>query len=237
MSETRIELARRLFLSRFGLGATAFGATVFGAAVRPAEAQSPATPAGSWQPARHAEDDWFEPATAVRHRFFFDTSTADGFGRALLFANNYFTANRSSYGLADADLALVICARHESTQFAFTDDMWAKYPQPFADRSRFTDPKTTKPAIVNVYRATGYGLLPSMGTTIDAVIRRGVRFAVCQMATRATAGVIARSTGGNADDIYKELAEHLIPNAHLVPAGIVAVNRAQERGYSLATVS
>jgi len=234
MSETWMRLARRSFLSRFGLAATAFGAGAVGAAAS-ADAQS-ANPAGSWQPARHAEDDWFEPAAAVKHRFFFDTTTANGLGQALLFANNYFTANRSGYGLTDAELALIICVRHESTQFAFTDEMWAKYPAPFADRSKFTDPKTTKPAIANVYRASGYGTLPSMGVTIDAVIRRGVRFAVCQMATRATAGAAARATGGNADDIYKELTEHLIPNAHLVPAGIVAVNRAQERGFSLASV-
>src|SRR4051812_17089401 len=110
MSDTRIGLARRLFLSRFGLGATAFGATAFAAAATPVTAQSSGTPAGSWQPARHGEDDWFEPTAAVKHRFFFDTSTAGSFGRALLFANNYFTANRSNYGLADADLALVICA-------------------------------------------------------------------------------------------------------------------------------
>jgi intracellular sulfur oxidation DsrE/DsrF family protein len=240
MTDTRIEVARRWFLSRLGLGATTFGATALGANVLsadavPAQAQTSSTGAGAFQPARHAEDDWLEQPT-VKHRFFFDTSSADGFGRALLFANNHFTANRSSYGLADTDLALVICARHESTQFAFTDDMWAKYAGPFAERSRFADPNTKKPATVNVYRASGYGSLPSMGTTLDAVIRRGVRFAVCQMATRATAGVIARSTGGNVDDIYKELTEHLVPNAHMVPAGIVAVNRAQERGYSLATV-
>ena len=37
-------------------------------------------------------------------------------------------------------------------------------------------------------------------------------------------------------DIFKELTENLIPNAHMVPAGIVAVNRAQERGYSFAYV-
>jgi len=47
---------------------------------------------------------------------------------------------------------------------------------------------------------------------------------------------IAESTGGKADDVYKELADHLVQNSHLVPAGIVAVNRAQERGYSLAYV-
>jgi len=28
---------------------------------------------------------------------------------------------------------------------------------------------------------------------------------------------------------------NLVPNSHMVAAGIVAVNRAQERGYTLAT--
>ena len=137
MSENWMRLARRSFLSRFGLGATALGAAAVGGVS--VEAQSSAA-AGAWQPARHAEDDWFEPAAAVKHRFFFDTMTADGLGRALLFANNYFTANRSGYQLNDADLALVICVRHESTQFAFTDDMWNKYPAPFAERSKYADP-------------------------------------------------------------------------------------------------
>lgn len=54
------------------------------------------------------------------------------------------------------------------------------------------------------------------------------------MATRRLAGGIAQSTGGNADAVYNELAANLLNNARLVPAGIVAVNRAQERGYSLA---
>jgi intracellular sulfur oxidation DsrE/DsrF family protein len=33
-----------------------------------------------------------------------------------------------------------------------------------------------------------------------------------------------------------ELAANLVGNSRLVPAGIVAVNRAQERGYSFAYV-
>ena len=40
-------------------------------------------------------------------------------------------------------------------------------------------------------------------------------------------------SGGSADEIYKELTSNLIPNAHMVPAGVVAINRSQERGYSL----
>jgi intracellular sulfur oxidation DsrE/DsrF family protein len=44
--------------------------------------------------------------------------------------------------------------------------------------------------------------------------------------------MIAQATGGQADSIFKELAANLVPNARIVPAGIVAVNRAQERGYT-----
>jgi hypothetical protein len=54
------------------------------------------------------------------------------------------------------------------------------------------------------------------------------------MATRANASVVTQQTGGSVDDICTELASNLIPNAHMVPAGIVTLNRAQERGYAFA---
>jgi intracellular sulfur oxidation DsrE/DsrF family protein len=57
---------------------------------------------------------------------------------------------------------------------------------------------------------------------------------VCSVATRGLAGLIARAVSGNADTINSELIANLVPNARMVPAGIVAVNRAQERGYTLA---
>jgi hypothetical protein len=62
----------------------------------------------------------------------------------------------------------------------------------------------------------------------------GVQLAVCATATRGIAGAIHDATGGNTDDIFNELVSNLISttNARMVPAGIVAVNRAQERGYT-----
>ena len=52
------------------------------------------------------------------------------------------------------------------------------------------------------------------------------------MATRNLAGIVAKIAGTNTDAIYAELVGNLLSNAHMVPAGIVTVNRAQERGYS-----
>ena len=229
-------LRRRSFLARFGAGRERLWRRVRLRARRP-RARSQRAAAGSrWQPTRHAEDDWFEQVSA-KHRIFFDTTTADGFGQAILFANNTFTANRTGYGLTDADVAIVICARHHSTPFAYTDALWAKYGSALAERAHFNDPRTKEPPKVNVFQTAGYDTsLPNNGLLLDAVIKRGVRLAVCGLATRAAASLIAQKTGGKVDDIFKELTDHMVPNAHLVPAGIVAVNRAQERGYSIASV-
>jgi intracellular sulfur oxidation DsrE/DsrF family protein len=43
--------------------------------------------------------------------------------------------------------------------------------------------------------------------------------------------------GGNAKAVDAELRSNLVPGALIVPAGIVAVNRAQEHGYSFAYVA
>ncbi len=228
--------ARRHFLSKAGAAVAGLGA-VFGSRTA-AAAQAPATTGSRFQPARHAEDDWFEQVPGV-HRFFMDSPTADGFGRALFFGNNVFSANVNGYGLKESDVALVICVRHESTPFAFNDAMWAKYSEQMSNQAQKKDPKTNAAPTANLYLASGYGgQLTNRGATIDRLIGRGAHLAVCQLATRAIAGQIARATGQTADDAYKELTSNLVDmaHAHMVPAGIVAVNRAQERGYSFSFV-
>lgn len=237
-------LARRSFLSRMGAGLTAFGAA-FGAAGAVTAQSAPAAPApaaasgaGGWQPAKHGEDDWLDQTTA-KHRMFYDTTTPSGAAEAIFFARNTFAANASGYKLADADIAQVVCLRHSSTSFAFTDAMWAKYGAALSERAaNFLDPKTKAVPTANVFMSGDYGTtLPNNGVTIDAMAKRGVRFAVCTLGTRAAASLIAQKTGANADAVFKELTENLVPNARMVPAGIVAVNRAQERGYSFAYVA
>jgi hypothetical protein len=239
--QDRTRLARRSFLSRVCAGAAAFGAAV-GAApgleAQSAPERSGVGPASGWQPARHPEDDWFDQ-TAAKHRFFLDTTTPEAFGRAIFFARNFFVANASGYRLTDADVAQVICVRHQSTSFAFTDAMWGKYGAALSERAGgFVDPKSKQVPTTNLFQSTGYGeTLNNGGVTVDAILKRGVRLAVCAMATRAAASLIAQKSGGKVDDIFAELTGNLVLNAHMVPAGIVAVNRAQERGYTFSYVT
>jgi len=192
--------------------------TVLGAAsAAGAPAATAQAPAGTrWQPARHNQDDWLDQIEG-QHRFIFDTTTSQGFSSALQFANNYYLANNSGYGLQNSDLAVVIVARHISTPFAYTDAIWSKYGVPI---SNFVD-RAKEPSNTNAY-----------GRQLEGLLKRGAHLAVCQMATTAIAGSIARAVGGSANEISKEIASNLVANAHLVPAGIVVVNRAQERGYS-----
>ncbi len=227
-----LPLARRSFLSQVGTGlSTVLGATLVGGAAT-LQAQS----GGSGrQPRRHAQDDWFE--LPGQHRLLLDTTTANGLGNALLYANNFLTASQAGYGLKDSDSAVVIVVRHFSTVFAYNDAMWAKYGPTISQRISFNDPQTKEPAKINVYNSTAHAAaLPSLGNTLDGVLKRGVHLGVCQLATRLFAGGLAQATGGNADAVYNELAANLVANSHMVPAGIVAVSRAQERGYTFASV-
>jgi intracellular sulfur oxidation DsrE/DsrF family protein len=222
---------RRSFLSRVAAGAAILSGTLFRG--ESAAAQSGAS--SPWRPVRHAQDDWLDQIPGG-HRFVFDTVSAEGLGGAMLFANNYFVANQNGYGLGNADAAVVIVVRHNSTAFAYTDAIWAKYGAAIGEAAgNFNDPKTKSRPSINVFNNSTYGTaLPNFGVTLDALIGRGVHFAVCQMATRRFAGAIAAAHKLDAEAVYKELTSNLIRNSHLAPAGIVAVNRAQERGYAFA---
>jgi hypothetical protein len=220
---------RRSVLSHLGIGAAMLGA---GIGSHRAQAQTAANP--RFQPAQHPEDDWFDQLKGG-HRFVIDSTTPVGGGAALAFANNFFVANKGGYGLDPSALAVIIVLRHFSTPFAYNDAVWGKYSGQIFELTKFVDPKTMQPPRANLYNSTAYGLtLPNFGTTIDGLVNKGVHFAVCDMATHFFAGYIAEQTKANADAVYRELTENLIGNSHLVPAGIVAVNRAQEHGYSFA---
>lgn len=220
---------RRSFFNAFNAGVTSLAALAIGG-VAMAKPKS----AARWEPARHEKDDWLDQVPG-KHRLLFDTIYPDGLGDAIAFANNFILVNKSDYGVDSKELALVLVVRHRSTPFGYNDAIWAKYGTALAPITPIEDPKSKQAPKVNLYNSDDYaGLMPSRGTTLDSLTKRGVQIAVCAMATRGIADILAGKVGGNGDAINSELIANLVPNARMVPAGIVAVNRAQERGYSLA---
>ena len=215
--------ARRSFLARLGAAAAAFGLPVSTAAAQ----EAPPKPSSDtrWQPTREAKDDWYDQVPG-RHRLVFDSVSPEGVASAIQFTNNFFTGNRNGYSLEPSDAAVIIVMRHHATQFAFTDAIWSKYGTALSESDGFTDPKTHQTPTANYYR-----------TGLESHVKRGVHLAVCDLSTHRLASFIARKTDGKAEEIYKELTSNALGNVHFVPAGIVAVNRAQERGYALASVN
>lgn len=219
------KLARRSFLAGVGAGAGALGAGLVSAPSALAQSAGES----NWRPARHPQDDWYDKIPGV-HRFVLDSASVDGFGWALQFAGNYYNANDSAYGLKDSDLAVIIVARHKSTSMGYNDSIWAKWGKQISEQAEYLDPKTKEPPKVNIYAGPGDG--SERSGRMDALIKRGVQFAVCSMSTRGIATRIAKANGLEVDAVVKEITSNLIPNARMVPAGVLAVNRAQEHGYS-----
>lgn len=188
------------------------------------QAQAPA----AWQPARHDEDNWLD--LPGKHRLVLDTTTYPTLTRATAFGNNFLAASASSYGMADADTAMIIIVRFQSVSAAYDNSMWAKYGAALAEAAGIAD--ASKP----VPTANPQLLAPAGATTLDGLLKRGARLAVCSLATRVTANAVAAKHGGNAADIARELSEHLVTNGRMVPSGIVTLSRAQERGYASSSV-
>jgi len=190
------------------------------------------TPARRFQPARHSQDEWLDTVPG-KHRTFIDCASVNAAGAGMLYANNLYVANAKGYQLKEADVAVVVCLRHFATVFAFNDTIWGKYGQALSDGVSFVDPKTKQAPSKNLLDDPAFSQLPV--STISSVTQRGTQFAVCDMATNMLAGLVAASTKGVQESIYQEFVRNLIPNSHLMAAGVVAVNRAQEYGYTLLT--
>ena len=109
----------------------------------------------------------------------------------------------------------------------FTDAAWAKYG--FGKSGNVTDPTTKEPAIRNIF-ATGGEL------AVDTLQKRGVLFLMCNTALRLRSRAIAKERGETYESVYKDLEASRLPGTILVPALVVALNRAQEKGVTYVRV-
>ena len=206
------QFGRRGLLAAFGALAG-----VIAAGTRRAEAQASAT---TFRPLFHDQDRWMDQIPG-RHRVICDVSSPVGVVEALRFVSNIYEGNRAGYGVEQADLATIVILRHQATSFGYGNGLWAKYSAAYLEQSGY---KSSSGA-----QSTNPHLSPN---ALEGFIQRGVQFGVCATATR---GIIRRITSSaeEGEAIFKEVQANLIPNSRLVPAGVVAVTRAQEYGYSV----
>jgi intracellular sulfur oxidation DsrE/DsrF family protein len=109
------------------------------------------------------------------------------------------------------------------------DAMWRKYA--LGELLGYQDGNTHAPAVRNTVAGSA-GDTRKGSASLAALHARGCVFAVCGMAMAHYAEEAARRAGADAGAVTKEFRANMVPGAVEVVAGVIAVNRAQERGFS-----
>lgn len=205
---------RREFMRNVGVGAVAMAVTAVAAR---ADSQPVDATVDSAEP-------WLARLNG-KHRQFFDAMTPND-GWALVFATNYLNKNIEAYGLKQSDVTTVLGLRHFAVPLALSDAMWSKYK--LGAFFKVTDKTTGAPATRNVFSHVKPGDMPVAGAALDELIARGTVVTVCEASLTALSGMAAGAAGLPAAHAKEEWMSGLIPGVVVVPAGVLAVNRAQE---------
>ena len=199
-----------------GLGVTATAVALGATAI---DAQ---TPAGTFEAARHAPDEWMGKMPG-KHRVVLDVTSPAGIPDGIRFAGNLFTGSKTGYAVEEAEMAIIMVLRHSATAYGYTDAIWSKYGKSMAGGG---DAAATAAApTTNAYNS-------GERMQLSGLAKRGVQFMICGTASRGLSRRIA-GQAGDGDAIFKEMEANLIPNARIVSAGVVGVTHAQEYGFSL----
>jgi len=177
-------------------------------------------------------DDWFKQLKG-KHRIVFDVPHPN---EIFPFAwPRIFLATNAATGTTEENCSIVVVLRHTAIPYAMEDRLWAKYN--FGEVFKAEDPKTKKPSTHNPFWKPKQGdfKIPGVGVVpigINELQSSGVLFCACDMALTVYSGVVAEAMNLDAVEVKKDWVNGILSGIKVVPAGIWAINRAQERGCS-----
>ena len=177
-------------------------------------------------------DEWFKQIKG-KHRIVFDVPQAN---EIFPFAwPRIFLATNAATGTAEKDCSVVVVLRHTAIPYAMEDRLWAKYN--FGEVFKINDPKTKKPSTRNPFWKPNQGdfKVPGLGPVpigINELQDSGVLFCACNMAVIVYSAAIAEAMKLDAEEVKKDWLSGMLPGIQVMPAGIWAINRAQEKGCS-----
>ena len=211
--------SRRNFIGAMGTGAT----LAFSAMASPLAAAIP-----DELKSIHEAEAWFNKVKG-KHRIVYDaTEPHDAF--PIIWSWVFYKTNNQT-GTPDNELTSVVVLRHGAIPFAMEDRLWEKYK--FGERFKVNDPLTSAPAIRNPYWIPDAKMWIDFGIEgIKKQQERGVMFCVCDMAITVNSMMTAQAMNANPEEVKKEWIGGLLPGVQVVPSGVWAVNRAQEKGCS-----
>src|SRR6059058_985287 len=140
----------------------------------------------------------------------------------------FLNTTNENYGTTDADNTVAIVLRHNGIPFGIQSPMWAKYK--LGEFFKLNDGVTKEAALRNTFAQVKPGELPIPGMAVDELAAKGVLFGICNIALTIYSGIFAKQMGMQAETIKKEWIANLLPGVTVVPSGVIAVNRTQEKG-------
>jgi intracellular sulfur oxidation DsrE/DsrF family protein len=171
-------------------------------------------------------ETWLQGLTG-KHRQFFDVNALNN-GAGLRRVSNFFDAYRDAYHLGDRDVNAIFGAHGDGLPYTLTDAIWERFE--LGARYSVIDPRDHRPARRNIYATSdvGTGIVASVG----ALQARGTRFLACNQTLGRLARDLAAERKLQAEDVREALVKGLLPGVTLVPAMVIAANRAQEMGLA-----
>ena len=162
----------------------------------------------------------------------------------LNYLNTYSVAYEQSAGEVGAVATLYGINPGSSIALGFDNEMWEKHElgayhqlldsndQPYT-RNVFWQPQSSDAHLLAV--GTGIepiapflGAMPALG--IESLQGMGTKFIMCNNALNAWSFELASRGKGDQEDINAELRNHLLPGVTVVPAMVIAIERAQAAG-------
>jgi hypothetical protein len=223
---------RRSFLGR-----------MFGAAAA-ATLSIPGTHAAASQ--ESGPDDWINEVKGT-HRCLFDFPQHKN-GMPLLhilnYLNTYATAYKTGAGQVGAVGTFYSVGSQASIALAFNDAIWAKYELGHytglkdADGKAYTRNVFNRPTTRDLHllmQAIDSPQIPALADAIPALgieslQKLGAKFVLCANALGIWCLELEARGKGKAQDIDKDLRANLLPGVTIVPAMVIAIDRAQEAG-------
>ena len=159
------------------------------------------------------------------HRQVFDAPKAND-GMPFAWSLVFMMMNEK-IGVKNGDTQSVLVLRHDAIPLAMQSPLWAKYK--LGERFEIKDHVTKEAATRNPFYKPKQGELPLPGMSVEDLLKAGVLIGVCDLAITFNTMRMAKDLGVDAGKLKQEFVDAIIPGIVRVPAGILAINRAQER--------
>src|SRR6266568_4396344 len=136
----------------------------------------------------------------------------------------WLNRNNENYGTKDTDNSAVIVLRHSAIPIAMQDALWTKYKLGEAFSIKDGDAPATRNLFLKVMP------LPLPGTGLEALLASGAQVGCCNVALTVYSAMVAQKMGMDAAAVKADWVAGLIPGVQVVPSGVLAVARSQEKG-------